>query len=270
MNKIYVLLFILAISFAVSADEILFTSKEITARVKEIIENSDESILLLTEVASGKELVSILNEKAKSGVRVSVIVSSSSLEKKYSLHKSLFAEGTEVFTLKTKAAINSSLLISDGKVILAGSFPFSDEKYFGYDFCILSEEKTIVDSSISYFTKLKSKSDLFEQVDDTLFFDSIAFELKKYTDKELFIRGFVNDVSKSPKSETYFLKMKSGKVVMTIVFFESFVKQLEKKSVNPMYFKGREILINGILINHEKYGFEILPSDISQIKIFTD
>ncbi|MDD3803170.1 MAG: exodeoxyribonuclease VII large subunit [bacterium] len=270
MNKIKICFLILTAALAVTGEELIFDSDKILSLVRETIENSTESIFVLTETVSHKDLADLLSKKSMEKVKVELILASSSFDKSYSRHKALLSSGALIFSLQSKNSIRSTHILSDGKILVSGSFPFSDEKYFGRDFCIKTERKESVDNFLDYFLKLKSKCKIYEQVSETLLFDSIAPRLNDFTNKELFIRGIVSDVTKSPKSETYFLKLKKNKAVMTIVFFESFVKQLEKKSVNPMYFKGKEILINGLLIKHEKYGFEILPADVGQIKIYVD
>jgi len=269
--KKFVLFFIAsAFIFSWSSDGIFFSSKEMTSEALDAIKNSKHSIILLTEVASGAKFIDAIAEKLGDGVEAKIVLSSQSLDKNYSLHRTLLDCGADVFSLKTKVRINSTLLITDGNSLIAGSFPVSDEKYFGYDFCIRTADSSLIDSAKRYVEKLIKKSEKYERITDTLAFEDIASKLKDYAGKEIYLTGRVNEVTKSKKSETYFLKLSSGKNSMTIVFFESFVKELKKLNVNPMYFKNRDVLINGTLIDHEKYGFEIIPSDVSRIKIYTD
>jgi hypothetical protein len=270
MNKKIIIALILLSSIAFYAQAVMFAPKDIRKAVMNDISNANKSVLILTDIVSDSDIADSIIKSKEAGIEVTVIVNSSSLDKNYSLHKMLFNSGVKLLSFNSDYSLNNTIIITDEKNILIGSFPLSLEKYFHNDFCVRVSDRESADSCISRFRAFESKSEAYSLVADTLEFDDIAGKMKDYANKEVFINGYVSDVSKSGKSNTYFLKMKKGKNVLTIVFFDSFVKALEKKSVSPMYFKNKDILINGLLINHEKYGFEIIPSDVSQIKIYID
>jgi len=270
MNKKYYFFILFLFFIFTYSESIIFSPKEIRKKIKSEVSKAKESILILTEVFSDKDLADSIISKKEKGTQVTVIVNSSSLNKIYSVHKILYNNGIEILSYSSEYTIKNTIIISDNKILFMGTFPISPEKYFHDDFCLITQNRESIDSAFFHFNSVKAKSKKYSVIIDTIFFDEISDKMVDYSNKEVFIRGYVSDVSKSSKSNTYFLKLKKGKNVMTIVFFNDFVKALEKKSVSPMYFMHKEILINGILINHEKYGFEIIPSDVSQIKIYVD
>jgi hypothetical protein len=89
---------------------------------------------------------------------------------------------------------------------------------------------------------------------------------KKYENQWVKLKAYVEDVYKSKKSDTYFIKLKGDKN-FTIVIFKNLSKEFFKKNVNILYFKNKNVYVEGFLKYDTKYGYEIILERFDDIKI---
>ena len=84
------------------------------------------------------------------------------------------------------------------------------------------------------------------------------------------IRGRVFRVSKSSRSNTYFINFGPSRAAFTAVIFPSSAEQFEKASLSPKNLDGKEIEVSGEIKDHPQYGLEMILEEPGQVKIVRD
>jgi hypothetical protein len=90
--------------------------------------------------------------------------------------------------------------------------------------------------------------------------------LKNHAGMMARVRGLVERVGHSERSDTYFLNLDSARSVFTGVIFGSSARAFEKKGIHPKSYEGKTIEIVGQVRDDPVYGLEIFIEDPSQIQ----
>lgn len=227
------------------------------------IKSAKHSLLIYTHLLSSENILEILNSKAEK-TEIKIILPKSSTEKSYSVHWTL-SENIILMTLPDSLASGPDFIVIDSSEALLGHFYLQPEKYNKDDFCIQMQKSDIKDI-ISRFRHMETKADITESGLLKMSIEDFNKSPDEYTGRFCEIGGIVRDVRVSKDKKTYFIDFENDKTGFTIVIFESVSKQLLESNINPLYWKGKYKYFKGLIINHEKYGYEIILNSLFNVK----
>lgn len=87
-------------------------------------------------------------------------------------------------------------------------------------------------------------------------------------DKEVFIEGVVQGVSKSRNTETYFLELMDGTGKIQVVVFQSTALNLQNNNKTIQNFKQRRVRVVGRITEY-KGQYELVLKDASSLKLIS-
>lgn len=253
----------LLISNFLFSTQIGFDYDDFKDSFKKLVQTSSENLTILSKDFSDRSFLEIL--KGKKEIIKLVILSKSSITKKYSLKDSL-ALFVDTILFVDDSFLDYTIIFNSSKNFIVCNRPIQPEKYSKNLFFIYSSDSSMFEKVFKNFSTIRKYSFSIDSIPDTLVFSKIAKNYKKYENQWVKIKAYVEDVYKSKKSDTYFIKLKGDKN-FTIVIFENLSKEFLKKNVNILYFKNKNIYVEGFLKYDKKYGYEIILEKFESIKI---
>lgn len=94
--------------------------------------------------------------------------------------------------------------------------------------------------------------------------------LRQNAGKTAKVQGKVYNVYHSKRSDTYFLNFGPKKEDFTGVIFRSALKRFRDQEIDPQKYEGKTVALTGEVIDHPKYGLEIIVEDPAQVEILED
>lgn len=263
MKRKFFIFFIFLINIFNYSNEIGFEHKDFFDSFKSFLSSSKQAITIVSPDFTDKNFLNILKEK--NDLNITVILSKSSISKKYSLKDSL-SLFVDTLLFADDSLINYSIIFSTSKSFIICNRAIQPQKYSKGLFYINLSDSSMFEYLYNKYLKIRSSSFSIDSFSDTLDFKDIVKNYKKYENGWIIFKAYVEDVYRSKKSDTYFIKLKGDKN-FTIVIFENLSKEFFRKNINILYFKNQNILVKGFLKYDKKYGYEIILDKISSIKL---
>jgi phosphatidylserine/phosphatidylglycerophosphate/cardiolipin synthase-like enzyme len=91
--------------------------------------------------------------------------------------------------------------------------------------------------------------------------------LRSHAGRDAFVRGRVHRVHHSERSDTYFIDFGPTRDSFTAVIFASAASTFRERGPDVLSIKGHVVQISGKIIDHQKYGLEMILEDPHQMEI---
>ncbi|MEO0282138.1 MAG: hypothetical protein ABIN05_07325 [candidate division WOR-3 bacterium] len=245
------------------SNQIGFDYDDFKDSFQKLVQSSSQNITILSKDFTDKTFLEILKENKK--LKKIVILSKSSVTKKYSLKDSL-SIFVDTILFVEDSLLDFTIVFNSSKNFIVCNKPIQPKKYSKNLFFINSSDTSMFEKVLKKFITVRKNSFSIDSISDTLNFNMLSKNYKKYENQWIKFKAYVEDVYKSKKSDTYFIKLKGDKN-FTIVIFESLSKEFLKKNINILYFKNKNVYVEGFLKYDTKYGYEIILERFENIKI---
>ncbi len=257
----YIILFFILI---ICSSSFSIVNDSIESTIIKALSEAEDSVNIYTELLSSKEITDKLNALSLSGVNVQIILPGSSLKKSFSLHWKL-DEKICLCTINDSMYRKPDFIIIDNAKALTGSFSLQPEKYNGKCFLFRHDSKDGLKQMHTLFNSLLSQSEFYDLRIQKITIEEFGVAPELNVGKFCIVSGMVSEIRNSKDMKTYFIKFANDKTDFTIVIFKSVSDALFKADINPLYWKGKYMSFRGLIINHEKYGYEILLNSIEDV-----
>uniref|UniRef100_A0A7C3J6U2 Uncharacterized protein n=1 Tax=candidate division WOR-3 bacterium TaxID=2052148 RepID=A0A7C3J6U2_UNCW3 len=263
MKRKIFLFFIFLFNIFIYSDEIGFEHKDFFDSFINFISSTQKGITIVSPDFTDKNFLDILKEKKD--INKTVILSKSSISKKYSLKDSL-SLFVDTLLFADDSLINYTIIFSTSKSFIICNKAIQPKKYSKDLFYINSSNSSMFENLYKKYLHIRKYSFSIDSFKDTLDFNQIIKNYKNYENSWIRFKAYVVDVYRSKKSDTYFIKLKGDKN-FTIVIFKNLSKEFFKKNLNILYFKNKNIIVEGFLKYDKKYGYEIILDKTNSINI---
>ena len=239
------------------------------------LENAKKEINVAMYILTDRELSNALISAREKGVKVKVLLDGkSAVEIRYSKHHFLSERNVDVrldntrktYGDKYEGIMHHKFAIVDNKALITGSYNWthSAEKLNGENLLIIKEDAALIRKFAGEFTNLWNRADNLQK---PVKLDPYNLkELKKNIEKWVIVSGKPTNWNIS-RSGHLFIDFGKGKEQFTFVLWKEGVEELEKEGFNFENLNKGKIELKGKLIDHKKYGLEIITSDPEAIRI---
>jgi hypothetical protein len=234
---------------------------------------------------TNEELAFALVRANNRGIETRVILDGRFIENEFSKDEFLYDRG-----IRLKVNVNNipgteinygrmhhKFAIIDDKVVITGSYNWtsSAEKNNYENLLIFPDSRALVRIYEKEFKKLWERGIHYRRIkESSLNFPIISAldlkNLKEHKKRMVKVRGTVNNVYHSKGSNTYFLHFGPDRSSFSAVIFSSTAKKFLDQGLDPRNYEGKKIEILGQVIDHPKYGLEMILKDPSQIMFMTE
>lgn len=230
-------------------------------------------------VFSNQELADALISVHRRGVNVRVLLDGSEDEKYYSQGRYLFDHGVKVRVDRShmlsagtsQGIMHNKFAIIDNNMVITGSYNWTNAAEVQNDenVLILNNAKDISHRYKAQFERLWNRGVSYDvkQLPAPLIFSATDLKkLKEHANNKAYVQGNVHDVYFSERSGTYFLHFGPDRTSFTGVIFKSAAEKFAERGINPKEYERKKVELYGKIIDHPKYGLEIIIEDPIQIK----
>lgn len=249
------------------------------------IDSAQSKIDVAMYAFTNEELAFALVRANNRGVETRVILDGKFIENEFSKDEFLHDRGIKLKvdvdhipgTEIDYGRMHHKFAIIDDKVVITGSYNWtsSAEKNNYENLLIFPDSRALVRIYEKEFEKLWEKGIHYKNIkEDSFDFPIISAldleNLKEHERRMIKVRGTVNNVYLSERSNTYFLHFGSDRSYFSAVIFSSVAERFLDQGLDPRNYEGRKIEILGQVIDHPKYGLEMILKDPSQIMFITE
>ncbi|MCD6353370.1 MAG: DUF1669 domain-containing protein [Proteobacteria bacterium] len=257
----------------------------IQSLIIEKIDSAQKKIDVAMFAFTSKKLAWALIRANNRGVKTRVILDGGFIENEYSQHGVLYDRGVEVKidrdhrpvsgVGKSYGKMHNKFAVIDGKTVITGSYNWtaSAEERNEENILIFSCSYHTAKSYEKEFNKiwgtgiLLSESRLKKNLSDFPVISASDIDsIKKNAKKIVKVCGTVYSVYHSKGSNTYFLHLGSGSSSFNAVIFSSSAEKFLQMGLDPYNYQGKRVELFGRIIDHPKYGLEMILEDPSQIR----
>lgn len=245
--------------------------------IVERIEGAERAIDVAMYALTNREIAWALVRAHERGVRIRVLLDGDfDASCKYSKGTFLSRHGVKVKLDRShmvggevQGHMHNKFAILDGKVVVTGSYNWtaSAEHRNDENLLIITDAPELCKEYERQFTKLWTRGEPVEAVPEAVLSADDTEALKEHAGEEVKIRGKVYDVYHSKKTDTYFLHFGPERPCLTAVIFRSAVREFLAHGLDPMDYRGKVVEVTGELLDHPKYGLEIILESPAQIEI---
>lgn len=245
------------------------------------IEKSRDEVNVAMYIFTNRRIAQALVKAKERGVKVKVLLDQVNLENEFSKAMYLHNNGISVKIDKShsedEGIMHNKFAIYDNNRITTGSFNWTaSAEYKNDENLLVIRDKNIAKIYKEKFDKLWERKGAipFSEAITSLKVKEVLSakdleSLRKNAGKWSRVRGVVENVGYSARSNTYFLNFGPRGKSFTVVIFDRVVKEFEKRRKNIENFEEKLVEVEGKIIDHPKYGLEILlrsPEDITIVK----
>ena len=249
----------------------------------ERFEAARSEILVAMYIFTNQELADALIAAHEKDIRVNILLDGSQDERAFSRGRYLHEKGVTVrvdrshmlFPGESQGIMHNKYAIIDSITVITGSYNWTqaaeiqnDENLF-----IIDNAPDVAVRYVAEFEKLWQRSVSYDvkQLPSPLVIPASDLQaLRASAGQKAYVQGVVHDVYFSARSETYFVNFGPDRSSFTGVIFKSAVKKFTEKGINPKAFEKRNVEVYGKIIDHPKYGLEIIIEDPVQVKFIKD
>lgn len=245
---------ILLYSISINASDIIFDNNDIYSYINS---NHGKSVYISDIVSSNQTVLRIIETGSD------IIVPFSSFYKSYSKHCTLIENNINLYAVDR--TVPFSLILCKDQFLM-GDFTLCDREYLGNSFMIISGSDEMLTLLKQYADSLKQNA---VQVNDIGSVDrqQIHSEPAQFVNKMITLRGTIDNIREISGSQMFLLNMQDTVNPVTIVIFNDIAESIIASGINPQYFLNREISVKGVLIDHPRYGYEIILNSPDNIAI---
>lgn len=250
------------------------------------IDNAQKKIDVAMFAFTSKELAWALIRANNRGVETRVILDGGFIENEFSRHGFLHDRGVEVKVSlnhepvpgvgKSYGKMHNKFAIIDGKTVITGS----------YNWTVSAEERN--EENLLIFPCSFRLAKIYEKEFDKIWGNGVLLSevrlkktfpgfpvisasdidsLKENAKKVVKVCGTVYSIYHSEGSNTYFLHFGPGGSFFTAVIFSTAAEKFLQLGFDPSSYRGKEVELLGRVIDHPKYGLEMILEDPSQIRL---
>ncbi|HID95936.1 MAG TPA: phospholipase D family protein [Candidatus Latescibacteria bacterium] len=241
------------------------------------LDNAAKSIDVAMYAFTSRQLAWSLVRAHQRGIRVRVLLDGEfDTTNKYSKGTFLTRRGIDVRidrshitgSGESEGHMHHKFAIIDGRIVITGSYNWtaSAERRNDENLIILTDFPELTRTYEKNFEKLWQRAGRIAVRPPTVLSATDLRGMKRYVGKEVIIRGKVYDVYHSKKSNTFFLHFDKTRPCFTAVIFSSGAERFKTSGVTPEEYAGKEVEVAGRLVDHPRYGLEIILEDPTQIK----
>jgi hypothetical protein len=239
------------------------------------IGSADSTIDVAMYILTDRELSKALLSAQERGVNVRILLDGKSAEEiEYSKHHFLSERKVAVkldnthksYGDKYEGIMHNKFAIIDNKVLITGSYNWthSAEELNNENILIIKEDEELIGKYAYEFTKLWNRSEIVVEPQNIDPYDLKM--LKNNVGKWVIISGKPTNWNFS-RSGHLFIDFGRGKDLLTFILWKEGVEKLKEKGFNFEGLNDTDVELKGKLIDHEKYGIEIITSDPGAIQI---
>ena len=249
---------------------------------KAIIERLDSAridIDVAVYIFSNQELADALISAHRRGVKVRVLLDGSEDEHHYSKGRYLYDQGVGVrvdrshmlFPGESQGIMHNKFTVIDSNSVITGSYNWTNGAEINNDenILIIHDAGHVARRYKAQFEKLWDRGVPYDikELTAPLVISAIDLRILRINaDKKAYFQGIVHDVYFSKRSGTYFLNFGPDRNAFTGVIFKSAAEKFAHKGIDPNEYEEKEIELYGRIIDHPKYGLEIIIEDPVQIR----
>ena len=243
------------------------------------LEAARSEICVAMYIFSNQELADVLISAHRKGVKVRVLLDGSEDEYFYSQGRYLSGKGVQVrvdrshmlFPGESQGIMHNKFAIVDNNTVITGSYNWTNAAEINNDenIIILHEAGDVARRYEAQFRKLWDRSvsyDVKELPEPLVISADDLEELRKHAGLKAYIVGVVHNVYYSERSGTYFLNFGPDRSSFTGIIFKSAAEKFAERGIRPKEYEKREVELYGKIIDHPKYGLEIIIEDPIQIR----
>ena len=242
------------------------------------IEGAKKSIDVAMYAFTSSDLAWALVKAHEKGIDVRVLLDGDFIKNKYSKHNFLSKRGVNVRIDKShllqpgkiKGCMHHKFAIIDDKILITGSYNWtaSAEKRNDENLLIFNNAPDLVKVYRKEFDKIWHRTLEVKITTPKLVISATNLsDLKKHAGEHATVKGKVYGVYFSSKSGTYFLNFGPQRTCFTAVIFRSAAKEFIGRGIEPQDYEGNVLEIDGQIIDHPKYGLEIILEDPLQVRV---
>ncbi|RKY59285.1 MAG: hypothetical protein DRP94_04000 [Candidatus Latescibacterota bacterium] len=245
--------------------------------IVERIDSAESTIDVAMYALTNREIAWALVRAHERGVKVRVLLDGDfDASCKYSKGTFLSRHGVKVKLDRShivggevQGHMHNKFAVIDGKVVITGSYNWtaSAEHRNDENLLIITEAPKLCRKYESQFVKLWTRGEPVEAVPEVVLSAQDAEALKEHAGKEVVVRGKVYDVYHSERTDTYFLHFGPERPCFTAVIFRSAAKEFLSREIDPMDYEGKVVQVTGELVDHPKYGLEMVLESPSQVEV---
>ncbi len=245
--------------------------KAIETQIDKAKQEIDVAVYAFTSDRLALDLV-----KAKEkGVKVLVLLDGKFAENEFSKDEFLAEKGIELrLAIRDTGLMHNKFCIIDSKVIITGSYNWTKSAEYRNDENLLifpnapRLAKRYKKRFNEMWSKAKPKTEIIKLPLSLMATDLDG--LRKNAGRVLIVKGRVYRVYHSRRSDTYFLNFGPTKESFTCVIFKRVAREFLRKGINPLSFNNKFVKIKGRVIDHPKYGLEIILESPDRIEVIED
>lgn len=231
---------------------------------------------------TSKEISFALIRAHNRGLAVRVILDGGFIENEFSMDRFLYARGVDVkvhinplrAVEKNYGKMHHKFAIIDDKIVITGS----------YNWTASAEERN--EENLLVFPHSAQLAYLYAKEFNELWYHGVSYSevktpsrdfplvsaqdlecLKKNARKVVKVYGEVLRVYYSERSNTHFLHFGHDRSSFSVVIFSTAGEKFLEQGLDPKYYAGKKVELFGRVVDHPKYGLEMIVEDPSQIKL---
>ncbi len=238
------------------------------------IMNAEKEICIAMYSFTNRRIAQALVDAKDKGVKVRVLLEKANTDDPFSKAKFLSSNGVEVkvYSSPFGGIMHHKFAVYDERVITTGSFNWTSyAEHKNFEDLLVIKSKQIAKTYKKRFEWMwKNKNTRYIDEEELYTFEVIDAKnleaLKRASGKWCIVKGRVESVGYSRRSNTYFLNFGKRGECFTVVIFSRVVNRFKKYGIDIDNFEGKIVEVEGKVIDHPKYGLEILLDSPENIK----
>jgi hypothetical protein len=217
------------------------------------------------------------------GVKVRVLLDGSQDEQYHSQGRYLHESGVNVRVDRShmlspgdnEGIMHNKFAVIDSNTVLTGSYNWTESAEVRNDenLLVITDAPYLAEKYRHQFETLWTRSVSYDvrQLPAPLIIAAADSEvLKDHSGQEAYVQGLVHDVYFSERSGAYFLHFGPDRSSFTGVIFKETVEKFARLKITPKEYEGKKLEVYGKIVDHPRYGLEIIIEDPVQIKVLKE
>ncbi|HDI82703.1 hypothetical protein DRQ17_04710 [bacterium] len=236
------------------------------------INSAKRSVQVAVYLLTDREISNALLNAKERGVDVKVVLDGEQADEiSYSKHIYLKKHGVDVRLVypgkSGKGIMHHKFAVIDKKTLLTGSFNWTPtaDRYNHENLLVIKKNKKLLKKFLAEFKRLYKKGVPVE-IETKVVNGNNTREVKDYVGRTVYVKGKVYNWHISRKGNL-FIDFGKTRKSFTFVMWSEGVKELKKRGFPFEKLDNGYVKVYGKIIDHPKYGLEILTDDPDAIEI---